>query len=90
MICIFLNSENLICRGMDILKCFRGSLQLQDNQSRLYVYTCQRVKYAIRMANCVDPDQTAPYKHSDLGLHCLLEQKYPNILVHCNPTDFDF
>lgn len=44
------------------------------------------------MANCVDPDQTAPYKQSDesdLGLHCLLEQKYPNILVHRNPTDFD-
>ena len=29
-ICIFLNSENLICRSTDISKCFRGSLQLRD------------------------------------------------------------
>ena len=36
-ICIFLNSENLICRSTDILKCFRGSLQLRDNESRLLV-----------------------------------------------------
>ena len=35
-ICIFLNSENLICRSTDISKCFRGSLQLRDNESRLY------------------------------------------------------
>ena len=33
-ICInFLNSENLICRSTDISKCFRGSLQRQDNES---------------------------------------------------------
>ena len=35
-ICIFLNSENRICRSTDISKCFRGSLQLRDNESRLY------------------------------------------------------
>ena len=35
-ICIFLNSENLICRSTDISKCFRGSLHLRDNESRLY------------------------------------------------------
>ena len=23
------------------------------------------------LANCVDPDQTAPLEQSDLGLHCL-------------------
>ena len=33
--CFFLNSENLICRGTDISKCFRGSFQLWDNESRL-------------------------------------------------------
>ena len=33
---IFLNSENLICRGTDISKCFRGSLEIRDNESRLY------------------------------------------------------
>ena len=37
-ICTFLKSENLICRSMDISKCFRGSLQLRDNESRLYIY----------------------------------------------------
>ena len=36
-ICIFLNSENLICRSTDISKCFRGSLQLRDNESRLCI-----------------------------------------------------
>ena len=36
-ICNFLNSENLICRTTDISKCFRGSLQLRDNESRLYI-----------------------------------------------------
>ena len=35
---IFLNSANLICRSTDISKCFRGSLRLRGNVSRLYVY----------------------------------------------------
>ena len=35
--CIFLNSENLICRSTDISKYFRRSLQLRDNESRLYL-----------------------------------------------------
>ena len=35
---IFLNSANLICRSADISKCFRGSLQLLDNESRLYIF----------------------------------------------------
>ena len=33
----FLNSANLICRGMDISKYFRGSLGIRDNESRLYL-----------------------------------------------------
>ena len=33
----FLNSENLICRGTDISKCFRESLGIRDNESRLYL-----------------------------------------------------
>ena len=36
-ICIFLNSENLICRTTDISNCFWGSLRLRDNESRLYI-----------------------------------------------------
>ena len=37
----FLNSENLICRGTDISKCFRESLGIRDNESRLYL--CYRI-----------------------------------------------
>ena len=33
---IFLSSAHLICRSTDISKCFRGSLRLRDNESRLY------------------------------------------------------
>ena len=32
----FLNSENLVCRGTDISKYFRESLELRDNESQLY------------------------------------------------------
>ena len=34
---IFLNSAHLLCRSTDISKCFRGSLRLRDNESRLYL-----------------------------------------------------
>ena len=33
---IFFSSAQLICRSTDISKCFRGSLRLRDNESRLY------------------------------------------------------
>ena len=33
-----------------------------------------------RMANSVDPDQTAPLEQSDQNLHCLLRHTCPNIL----------
>ena len=35
---VFLISANLICRGTDISKCFRESLGIRDNESRLYSY----------------------------------------------------
>ena len=35
-IIFFFNSENLICRGTDILKCFRVSLGIRDNKSWLH------------------------------------------------------
>ena len=34
---IFFNTAHLICRSTDISKCFRGSLRLRDNESRLYI-----------------------------------------------------
>ena len=36
------------------------------------------------LANCADPDQTAPWEQSDLGLHCLLKQK---TLIHVFRVD---
>ena len=33
---IFLRSAHLICRNTDISKCFRESLRLRDNESRLF------------------------------------------------------
>ena len=33
---VFLTSATLIFRGTDISKCFRGSLGIRDNESRLY------------------------------------------------------
>ena len=36
LIGIFLDSANLICPSTDISKCFRGSLRLRDDESRLY------------------------------------------------------
>ena len=33
---VFLTSATLIFRGADISKCFRESLEIRDNESRLY------------------------------------------------------
>ena len=33
---VFLTLSNLICRGTDIWKCFSESLEIRDNESRLY------------------------------------------------------
>ena len=43
---IFLNSAHLICRSTDISKCFRGSLRLRDNESRLY---CSYLKVEVHL-----------------------------------------
>ena len=48
---IFHNTAHLICRSTDISKCFRGSLRLRDNESRLYT---QDVIQCIRSSNCID------------------------------------
>ena len=43
---------------------------------------CQNI--AVGIAKGADPDQTAPQKQPDLGLHCLLETSIPmhwNIMV---------
>ena len=42
-----------------------------------FYHTSMHPKDADRMANSVNPDQTAPFEWSDLGLHCL-----PDLFVH--------
>ena len=52
---IFLNSANLIFRSTDISQCFRGSLRLRDNESRLYYHVEQMLRnlgYKIKAVNC--------------------------------------
>ena len=39
---VFLTLSTLICRGMDISKCFSESLGIRDNESRLYIYFSYR------------------------------------------------
>ena len=34
---VFLTLSTLLCRGADISKCFSESLEIQDNESRLYM-----------------------------------------------------
>ena len=40
---VFLNSATLIFQGMDILKFFRESLGIRDNESRLYLHCVEMV-----------------------------------------------
>ena len=39
---ILFTLSTLICRGTDILKCFSESLEIRDNESRLYIDICQK------------------------------------------------
>ena len=73
---VFLTLSTLICRSMDISKCFSESLGIRDNGSRLYLDSAHRILSSLfdyplmslkgidRMTNSVDPDQTAPYRSS--------------------------
>ena len=42
---IFLRSAHLICRNTDISKCFRESLRLRDNESRLYFFSVEGLQW---------------------------------------------
>ena len=53
----FLNSENLICRGTAISKCFREALGIRDNESRLYIINIiTHNKYDKKYAGCFNRD----------------------------------
>ena len=48
---IFLSSAHLICRITDISECFRGSFQLRDNESRLYIIFNVKKKIILNYTN---------------------------------------
>ena len=48
----FLNSARLICRSMDNSKCFRGSLQLRDNESTRHLHFVNRWVHIITNFIC--------------------------------------
>ena len=58
---IFLNSAHLICQSTDISKCFRGSVRLRGNESRLYfllkkckgLFTAKAPHFFISIKMCV-------------------------------------
>ena len=61
---VFFTSATLIFRGTDISKCFRKSLGIRDNQSRLY-----RLTFAPKLAS----NQPA-HPHTDQSLRCPHEE----------------
>ena len=44
---VLLTLSTLICRGMDISKCFSESLGIRDNESRLYIYYIVSVSHLV-------------------------------------------
>ena len=60
---IFLNSAHLICRSTDISKCFRGSLRLRDNESRLYLISKACVLFSSSAAKVHD---SQAYRNMDM------------------------
>ena len=49
---VFLASATLIFRGTDISKCFRESIGIQDNESRLYVFGFAGCDFVVSPAIC--------------------------------------
>ena len=56
-ICTFLSSANLICRGTDISKCFRGSLRLRDNESVDCIFLGKRGYFEMSVLEISREDQ---------------------------------
>ena len=63
LIGIFLKFANLICRSTDIAKCFRGSLRLRDNESRLYLFLIIAFLFTFHARNPT-LDSAVPYRHT--------------------------
>ena len=64
----FLSSENLICRGTDISKCFRESLGIRDNESRLYM----NILYAPVTLTLLSSEQNCSRRHVLVCLFCFV------------------
>ena len=58
---IFLNTAHLICRSTDISKCFRGSLRLRDNESRLYLLPVSR-RVTLKGKSCLSWGKFFPFR----------------------------
>ena len=61
---VFLTLSTLICRGMDISKCFSESLGIRDNESRLYMHPedTEISQLAPRCSMIHSPDKPKFYK----------------------------
>ena len=63
---VFLTLSTLICRGTDISKCFRESLGIRDNESRLYKAQKQvQIATGVQKFDCVkNCDQICYFSHT--------------------------
>ena len=77
---IFLDSANLICRSTDIWKSFRGSLQLQDNESRLYSV----IKWKIFFPCQNNPKKSRYFIQSRFRFLAHLYKSTESYCCHCN------
>ena len=78
---IFLNSAHLICRSKDISKCFRGSLRLRDNESRLYLRMNYRFE-KITLCQCMNFRW-----HFTYNLRGAWHTLYVMLLLNCGRDD---
>ena len=58
---VFLTSATRIFRGTDISKCFRESLGIRDNESRLYIYiVCVLLRFRASKTGLRPPPAPTP------------------------------
>ena len=75
---VFLTSAALIFRGTDISKCFRGSLGIRDNESRLY-FNSEDYKQYVLPVMALSESLRCPFFSSSSCLYSLWFLNYTNI-----------